>query len=134
MIDCGGKVMESSMRAVAGLVVLISLSTVALAQDEASASRSDSRGPYEIVQGKLNREDIYLLNTQTGEVWQLTTMTGFKGDPNVWKAMDKLDFCNNKDACDLEISRVLSKKYDRKTSDSTQTPPAQKKKASRPGR
>jgi hypothetical protein len=115
------------MRVVTALVILDFLSIAAIAQEgsRVPSAPSDKPGPFQIIQGTIKGEDTYLLlNNQTGEVWRLTTMTGFKDDPDVWKAMDKLDSCNNKDACELEINRVLSKKYDKKTTD---TPPAQKR-------
>lgn len=37
------------------------------------------------------RADTFLLDTQTGKVWQLTQLTDVKGDPTVWNRMDRLD-------------------------------------------
>jgi hypothetical protein len=78
----------------------MSLSIAAFAQIEgvrAQELASTTQGRYQIILGPMTRQDTYLLDTQTGQVWRLTTMTNLKAEPDVWRIMDKID---NK--CDYE--------------------------------
>jgi hypothetical protein len=39
--------------------------------------------------------DTFLLNTETGRVWQLTVFTFLNGEPVVWNAMPRIDNDND---------------------------------------
>ena len=64
----------------------------ALAQESPPTPQpSTSQGRYVIVFSPLARADTFLLDTQTGRVWQLTTYTDVVGEPRVWKNMARID-------------------------------------------
>ena len=48
-------------------------------------------GRYQIVFNPSIRADTFLLDTQTGKVWVRTQITDIVGDPDVWKAQDRVD-------------------------------------------
>jgi hypothetical protein len=37
------------------------------------------------------RADTYLVDTQTGKVWQLTQFTDLNGEPTAWSPMSRID-------------------------------------------
>jgi hypothetical protein len=41
-------------------------------------------GRYQIVMSSLARADAFLLDTQTGKVWQWTQFTDIENEPNAW--------------------------------------------------
>jgi hypothetical protein len=72
---------------------LVAVSFPAHAQAESSfptTSTSTREGRYQIIIGQYRR-DIYMLDTHTGQVWVLTSMTSFNGDPSAWVIMDRID-------------------------------------------
>jgi hypothetical protein len=48
-------------------------------------------GRYQILFSPLARADTFLLDTETGKVWQLTKFTDANGEPLAWVPMDRLD-------------------------------------------
>lgn len=52
---------------------------------------SGGNGRYQIVINTSIRADTFLLDTQTGRVWQLTQYSFLKGNPTAWAYMDRLD-------------------------------------------
>jgi hypothetical protein len=67
-------------------------STCALAQETRTTSQpSTTQGRYVIVFSPLARADTFLLDTETGRVWQLTTYTDVAGEPRVWRNMLRID-------------------------------------------
>ena len=77
-----------------GCIVTIGLVGAADAQnqsDPAPIVSSTTQGRYQIVLGGISRKDNYLLDTQTGRVWGLTSFPDLVGEPQAWKIMDRID-------------------------------------------
>jgi hypothetical protein len=53
------------------------------------------QGPYQIVMSPHGARDTFLINTETGRVWQLTVFTFLNGEPVVWNAMPRIDNDND---------------------------------------
>jgi hypothetical protein len=49
------------------------------------------QGRYQIVFSPHLRADTYLLDTETGRVWQPIVHTSLQGDPIAWDLRDRLD-------------------------------------------
>jgi len=56
-----------------------------------STNASPAQGRYQIVMSPHNARDTFLLDTQTGRVWQLTMFSFLSDDPVVWNAMPRID-------------------------------------------
>ena len=54
-------------------------------------SGSIIEGRFQIVMRDGVRADTFLLDTQEGTVWQLTTITEIEGQPTVWLFMERID-------------------------------------------
>jgi hypothetical protein len=61
------------------------------AQDARSDLFSKQPGRYQIVMHPTFRADQYLLDTSTGQIWQMTKFGGLQGEPEAWKYMTRLD-------------------------------------------
>lgn len=48
-------------------------------------------GRFQIFFSPHARGDTFLVDTQTGKVWQLIKFTDVRGEPTVWDRMDRLD-------------------------------------------
>jgi hypothetical protein len=48
-------------------------------------------GRYQILMSPHNARDTFLLDTETGRVWQLTVLTFLNDDPAVWELMPRID-------------------------------------------
>lgn len=59
----------------------------ALAKDESSAQY----GSFQVVFSPVSPTDKFLVDTQTGRVWQLARFTDVKGNPVVWQFMYRID-------------------------------------------
>jgi len=46
---------------------------------------------FQIVMSPLARADEFLLDTQTGRIWQLTKITDLQGEPTVWMYQTRVD-------------------------------------------
>ena len=65
---------------------------MAVAQDNVRQVRvPDQHGRYVIVFSPIVRADTFLLDSQTGKVWELVTITDVNGQPRIWNAMDRVD-------------------------------------------
>ena len=49
------------------------------------------QGRYQIVMSPHNARDTFLLDTETGRVWQLTVFSFLADDPSVWNLMPRSD-------------------------------------------
>lgn len=85
---------------VAAAVVVIAttvLVTALVAQgQDAGRPANDRRGSimdgrFQIVMRDGVRADTFLLDTQEGKVWQMTTITDIEGQPTVWLFMERID-------------------------------------------
>lgn len=61
-----------------------------------------SHGRYQIVISPFTERDTYLLDTETGTVWQLQPFDSLNGDPLVWNLMPRV---NNDD----DMARIVSR-------------------------
>jgi hypothetical protein len=48
-------------------------------------------GRYQIFFSPHVRADTFLVDTQTGKVWQVVKYSDLEGDPNIWVPMDRVD-------------------------------------------
>lgn len=48
-------------------------------------------GRYQIIFSPHVERDTFMLDTQTGKIWQLTQYTDLNGQPTVWQYMDRID-------------------------------------------
>lgn len=71
-----------------GIVFAASLAT---AQERPQARAPDQYGRYVVTFSPFARADSFLLDTQTGRVWQLTRFTDLEGEPLIWKNMERID-------------------------------------------
>jgi hypothetical protein len=61
---------------------------VAVAQEGKPAPAS---GRYQILMSPHNARDTFLLDTETGRVWQLAVFSFLNDDPAVWDLMPRID-------------------------------------------
>jgi hypothetical protein len=54
-------------------------------------SGQNDEGRFRIFFSPHARSDTYLVDTQSGKVWQLTQFTGLNGEPTAWSPMPHLD-------------------------------------------
>ena len=54
-------------------------------------SGQNGEGRFRIFFSPHARSDTYLVDTQTGKVWQLTQFTGLNGEPTAWSPMSRFD-------------------------------------------
>jgi hypothetical protein len=53
--------------------------------------KQQEAGRYQIVMHPTFRGDQYLLDTVTGQIWQLTKFSSLQGEPLAWMPMTKID-------------------------------------------
>jgi hypothetical protein len=82
-------------------------------QTQSSPSAVPYNGRYQIVQSPITARDTFLLDTQSGTVWQLTVMSSLKGEPAVWNIMRRIDN-------DADYAAVVGE-YGRKTSPTSES-------------
>jgi hypothetical protein len=56
-----------------------------------TAPSLSGQGRYQIVTSPHNARDTFLLDTETGRVWQLTVFSFLNDDPVVWNLMPRID-------------------------------------------
>jgi hypothetical protein len=77
-------------------------------QTQSSPSATQYNGQYQIVQSPITARDTFLLDTQTGTVWQLTMMNFLNGEPVVWNIMRRIDNDGDYAALVAEYGRKAS--------------------------
>ena len=55
------------------------------------ANARHAQGRYQIVTSPHNARDTFLLDTETGRVWQLTVFSFLNDEPVVWNVMPRID-------------------------------------------
>jgi hypothetical protein len=73
------------------LILLVSLSAPLANVFAAQQNAPAQNGRFQIFFNPNVRADTFLVDTQTGTVWQLIQFTDLKGDPTVWNRMDIID-------------------------------------------
>lgn len=88
MLALKGKIMLKSIRF---FLMILTLSAVSLSNVFAQPGAPIQNGRFQIFINPNVRADTFLVDTQTGKVWQLTQFTDVKGEPTAWNRMDRLD-------------------------------------------
>lgn len=68
-----------------------------------------SQGRYQIVISPHNARDTFLLDTETGRVWQLAVLSYLKGEPAVWDLMPRIDTPEDRDKVVSDFGRKGSR-------------------------
>jgi len=55
------------------------------------ANAPNPQGRYQIVMSPHNARDTFLLDTETGRVWELTVFSFLNDEPVVWNATPRMD-------------------------------------------
>ena len=73
-----------------GMFICLVLLLPSIAACKWSASDS-SGGRYQIVYSPHGARDTFLLDTETGQVWQLTSFSYLEGQPVAWDRVTRID-------------------------------------------
>lgn len=65
--------------------------TVLFLSQQAIAGEAQQQGRYQIVFGQHMRADTFLIDTQTGKIWQKVQYEDMENEPVVWNIMDRID-------------------------------------------
>ncbi len=80
-----------------GVVAVLTIVAVGLSQvPRQSKLETGQTGRYQLFFGPHSRADMFLVDTQTGNVWRPLTVTGvaeqgISGNPQIWVHQDRLD-------------------------------------------
>ncbi len=72
------------------------------------ASTGTTNGRYQIVTSPVTARNTFMLDTQTGKVWQFTQFTDLVDDPTVWLFQPRID-------SDQEMARFVQTHIVKKT-------------------
>ncbi len=78
-------------RCFAGILMLLLLAVLAACDQTKSEAPTRPSGRYQIVFSPHSAQSTFLLDTQTGTVWQETEFTFLKGEPTVWNLTPRID-------------------------------------------
>jgi hypothetical protein len=78
-------------KSIRGFLMILALFAVTLTNVFAQPIAPIQNGRFQIFFNPNVRADTFLLDTQTGKVWQLTKFTNLIGDPTVWNRMERID-------------------------------------------
>jgi hypothetical protein len=82
------------------------LGTAALAQQAPTPSQvQTSGGRYQIIFSPRTERATFMLDTQTGRVWQVINYSYLTGDPTVWVLMDQVNTPADEDKLDAKYPR-----------------------------
>lgn len=59
--------------------------------EDPDAPVASQSGRFQIIMNPHVRADTFLLDTQTGRIWQRAQYSELNGDPDAWVIMDRLD-------------------------------------------
>ncbi len=82
------------MRITTLLLFVLAIFGIAYSQNPKPAQpviQSGMNGRYQIVMNPELARNTFLLDTQTGQTWQLTQYPGLQGEPTAWTFKAKLD-------------------------------------------
>ena len=77
--------------AVLAIVGLLFLSRSPAQELKFDPPKQQQLGRYQILMHPTFRGDQYLLDTTTGQIWQLTKFSSLQGEPLAWMPMTKID-------------------------------------------
>jgi len=78
---------ELLLKMVAGLILTIALSFPVAVR----AAEGGSVGRYQIVVDTNSAHQTFLIDTATGHIWLLNTVTVLQSEPEVWEPMPRFD-------------------------------------------
>jgi hypothetical protein len=81
-------------------LTLLGIAYAQVAKPPQAATPSSANGRYQIVMSTLSGKNTFMVDTQTGRVWQLTQFTDIEDEPTVWLNQTRLDG-------ELDIQRYL---------------------------
>lgn len=70
---------------------LLMLSIILFLSQQATAGEAQQQGRYQIVINPAMRADTFLIDTQTGRIWQKVQYEDMENEPVVWNIMDRID-------------------------------------------
>lgn len=92
------------MRSPLGMLILVA--GIAFSQSNQKATPAPPTtvptGRYQIVFSPHARADTYLLDTETGRVWQFTKFPYLNGEPSAWMSVARIDTPSQRDAFQKE--------------------------------
>jgi len=53
--------------------------------------QASGAGRYQVVFSPNARADTFMIDTETGKIWQFVTFTDIEGDPHVWRPVVRVD-------------------------------------------
>lgn len=78
-------------KSIRNILVIIALSSAFLSNAFAEPSTTIQNARFQILFNPNARADTFLLDTQTGKVWQLAKFSDIEGEPVVWNHMERID-------------------------------------------
>jgi len=78
---------ELLLRLVAGLILTVAL----IFPGAVGAAEGGSAGRYQIVVDTNSARQTFLIDTATGHIWLLNTITALESEPEVWEPMPRFD-------------------------------------------
>ncbi len=78
-------------KSILNILVMFALSVVLLPNAFAEPSTTIQNARFQIIINTNARADTFLIDTQTGKVWQRNKFTDIDGEPTVWRLMDRID-------------------------------------------
>jgi hypothetical protein len=101
------KEMKRMIQVILTMVILsVGTQSYALAKDVASSEN----GRFQLVFSPTTPTDKFLVDTQTGKVWQLARFTDVKGNPVVWQYMYRIDNINEQEKFAHEHGIIVQEK------------------------
>lgn len=79
------------LKLIPNILAITALSCAPLTNVFAQQSERVQNDRFQIFFAPRARADTFLLDKQTGKVWQLTKLTDIEGEPLVWNRMDRID-------------------------------------------
>ncbi len=78
-------------KSIRNILVIIVMSFASLSNVFAESSMTVQNARFQIFFSPFVRADTFLVDTQTGKVWELIKFTDIQGEPRVWTRMYRLD-------------------------------------------
>jgi hypothetical protein len=76
--------MVKSKVMLAALLLSVASMSGAAAQTANTTTDSPATGRFQIVMSRLNSQNIFMIDTATGRIWQLAQDNTRQGDPSAW--------------------------------------------------
>ena len=73
------------------MIIIIPALFSSLSQAQQRGVSDSTCGRFQIFFNPNVRADTFLVDTQTGKVWRMTTYTDIIGEPTIWQFMERID-------------------------------------------